>query len=649
MQGIKTLPQSQPRKNPKFSFTQLQPFRASALDRKELKMFLKAITTIITILSSQLPWAQAVFNTKEIQLFTDSFFISRQQRFAALSICIVNDTSTLFQSGYGVTDLNKPDLSLVSPTETVFGAASVSKLFTATALMQLVEQGRVNLKDDIRKYLPWLKIKYADNKKITVIQLLTHTAGIEDGMLGVNYNDVLFPISMETFFKEHPPKVVFDPGHQINYSNRGMSLVGLIVESVSGMSFYEYIEKNIFTPLKMYKSTFRQPLPDSLKQKSLKFLPELENDFLIPYPSGSLFTTVSDMGNFMMAHLNGGMFKGSVILNKSTVELMHSTQFTPQKGIPFIAIGFMEVNQKGYKILYHTGSRYYNTILILIPESKMGVYISMNGDGSIRRDYLEAFTKKFLLSKKTTEPSYIKTDLHKFNGVYRLNAGSRTTIEMLPAMAMQVKVSRRENQLTLNAIGLNSITLSPVDKNVFIGDDGGFYVFELRNKKTFRLFRSNVPWDDPMTFTRIPFYENGILHGILLLFSVVLLIVMFFFSSFKIMFGKFYFRNKSTLIRTTSILSYTSLSLFMLPILILIGFIFSGDYATHVKSNLYLLFTLLNVSVALGIIVVPFLFHLLRFSIDSKSFKIQLALISFAFIILLSIGWYWNLIGYHFK
>ena len=216
-------------------------------------------------------------------------------------------------------------------------------------------------------------------------------------------------------------------------------------------------------------------------------------------------------------------------------------------------------------------------------------------------------------------------------------------------MVMQVKVSIKENQLTLNAIGLNSVTLSPVDKNVFIGDDGGFYVFELKNKKTFRLFRSNVPWDDPMTFTRIPFYENGILHGIFLLFSVVLLIVMFLFSSFKIMFGKFYFRNKSTLIRTTSILSYTSLSLFILPILILIGFIFSGDYATHVKSNLYLLFTLLNVSVALGIIVVPFLFHLLRFNIDSKSFKIQLALISFAFIILLSIGWYWNLIGYHFK
>jgi CubicO group peptidase (beta-lactamase class C family) len=612
-------------------------------------MFLKAIATAITIFYSPSLFAQDNINSKEIELFTDNFFTSRQDKFGALGICIVRDTSILYQAAYGVTDFNKPDQNPASPATTVFGAASVSKLFTATALMQLVEQGKVNLDDDIRKYLPWLQIKFADNQKITIRQLLTHTAGIEDGMVGVNYHDARFPITMGTFFKEHKPKVVFTPGKQMSYSNRGMALAGLIVETISGIPFYQYVEKNIFFPLLMRHSSFRQPLPDTLKQKTLRYLPELDNDFLITYPSGSLFTTVADMGNFMLAHLNNGMFRGSAILKPSTVELMQNPQFTPQKGIPFMDMAFMEINYYGYKILYHTGARYYNTIFILIPDLKIGIYIALNGDGSVRKEYLKQFMKKYLPEKKLAQKHHTSVNLEPFTGLYRLNVGSRTTFEMLPLMVMQVKVRVKENQLTLDAIGFKPVSLSPVDTNIFIGDDGGYYVFELKNNKGFRLFRSNVPWDDPMTFTRISFYENGILHAILLLSSALILIAMFLIWSLKIMFGKFYFKNSNYFIRLTSILSYSSVAFFVLPILIVIGFTLTGDYATHVKSNLYLLFTFFNLSVALGIIVLSLLFYLLKFKIGSKSFKIQLLIVSFAFVILLCIGWYWNLIGYHFK
>jgi len=612
-------------------------------------MFLKATVTAITIFYSLSLFAQHVLNSTEIKLFTDSFFTSRKDRFGALGICIVKDTNILYEAAYGVTDFNKPDKNLASPTTTVFGAASVSKLFTATAVMQLVEQGKVYLDEDLRKYLPWLQIKFAENQKITTRQLLTHTAGIEDGMVGVNYNDARFPVTMETYFKEHKPKVVFTPGKQMSYSNRGMALAGVIVETVSGIPFYEYVEKNIFIPLKMRHSSFRQPLPDTLKQKTLRYLPELDNDFLITYPSGSLFTTVADMGHFMLAHLNNGIFQGSTILNASTIQLMQSPQFAPQNGIPFIDIAFMETNYFGYKILYHTGSRYYNTILILIPELKIGVYISLNGDGSVRKEYLKEFLIKFLSENKEVSKQRIRVNLEPFKGVYRLNVGSRTTFEMIPIMVMQAKVGVKENHLTLHAIGFKPLNLFPIDTNIFIGDDGGYYVFQVKENKGFRLFRSNVPWDDPMTFTRISFYENGILHGILLLFSAVILVVMFLIWSLKIMFGKFYFKNSNYFIRLTSILSYSSVVFFILPILIVIGFTLTGDYATHVKSNLYLLFTLFNASVALGIIVLSLLFYLAKFKIGNNSFKIQLSIVSFAFVILLCIGWYWNLIGYHFK
>ena len=611
-------------------------------------MFSKTILKVIVcILLPNLLNGQ-VFHKEAIQSFTDSFFISRQNQFAALGISIVSDTSIIYHAGYGTTDLNAPANNPVSPGETVFGAASVSKLFTATAVMQLVEQGKINLNEDIRKYLPWLKLKNLTKDKTTVLQLLTHTAGIEDGMIGVSYNSDQSPVKMQDFFRNNPPTIVFEPGIQMSYSNRGMALCGLIVEVVSGMPFYEYVEKYIFSPLQMNHSSFRQPLPDSLKEKSLKYLPELEDDFLIPYPSGSLFTTVRDMGNFMIAHLNVGKFHNSKILSGSTIQLMHSSSFTPQSGVPFMCLAFMECNYNGYRVLYHTGARYYNSILILIPEQKLGIYISMNGYGNIRKEYVKSFLEKFLIKKNITSPPVINTPLDQFKGTFRLNAGSRTTIEMLPAMIMQAKVVEKNNQLVLSFVGSAPVILSPFGRDTFKGDDGGFYVFRRSGNEVVDLFRSNVPWDDPMTFSRLSFYENGILHGILLILSAVILISMFLTWSLKIILKRFYFKHEVKLMRVTATLAYTSLSLFILPMIIVLGFIFTGDYASHVKSNLYLLFTLFNISVLLGAANSIILLYLFYYKIDPKSFKFQLSIISFAFIILLCTGWYWNLIGYNF-
>ena len=586
----------------------------------------------------------------EIKSFTDKFFNDNIEKIAALGICIVQDTSVLYQAGYGVTDFDQKGHHPVSPDKTIFGAASVGKLFVATAVMQLVEQNRVNLNDDIRKYIPGLILNKAKDKVVSVKNLLTHTGGLEDGMIGVVYHQGESPISLNDYFSNHPPNIVFEPGFEMAYSNRGMALAGLLVEAVTGMPFYQYVENEIFSPLEMKHSSFRQPLPDSLSAKGLRYLPDLDNEFLIPYPSGSLFTSVADMGKFMIVHLNGGSFQEKRILNASTVALMHETHFSPYEGMPFMAIGFMQAVKDGHAILYHSGARYFNSLLVLIPDVKLGIYISLNGNGSLRKAFLEAFMEKFVPAKSESTAwsnQQTSTDSHaKFIGTYRLNIGSRTTIEKLFSMVMQAKVSY-DGHLVIKPIGLNAITLSNLADGLYEGADGAFYFFNSHNG-TNTLFRSNALWDDPMSFTEIAWYENGILHAIGLALSSSFVAFMFLYWSIKLVRKKFYFNEKNKIVKLASLNGYLSTLLFICPAILVIGFVVAGNYADHVKSNLTLLFTFTSVSLVFGILNIPILFLMIYNKIGTRSLVFQMAGISMAFLVWLLIGNYYNLVGYHF-
>ncbi len=180
----------------------------------------------------------------------------------SLGLVVVKDGGVFFQKGYG--QANDEGNVTVLPEQTLFRAASVSKLVTATAVMQLVEQGRLNLDADINTYVTRFQLENNYSTPITARHLLTHTSGIEDRLFGNTVPNADQLVSLGDYFTAHVPHRIRPPGEQIAYSNTGMALAGHLVEAVSGLSFAEYVERNIFQPLGMTRSSFRQPYPAHL-------------------------------------------------------------------------------------------------------------------------------------------------------------------------------------------------------------------------------------------------------------------------------------------------------------------------------------------------------------------------------------------------
>src|SRR3954467_2424987 len=177
-------------------------------------------------------------------------------------VVVVKDGQVLTERGYGYSNVAKK--TKVDPKNTLFRPGSISKLFTWTALMQQVEQGKVDLNADVNKYIDF-KIPPYQGKPITVLNLMTHTPGFEEAVKDLITLDPKDQVQFDALLKRWVPKRIYAPGTTPAYSNYGASLAGYIVQRVSGMPFDTYLERNIFTPLGMAHSTFRQPLPANLK------------------------------------------------------------------------------------------------------------------------------------------------------------------------------------------------------------------------------------------------------------------------------------------------------------------------------------------------------------------------------------------------
>ena len=209
---------------------------------------------------------------------------------AGAVVAVVKDGQILTERGYGFADVEKR--TPVDPKLTLFRPGSVSKLFTWTAVMQLVEQGKIDLDADVNQYLDF-KIPARDGKPITMRNLMQHTAGFEEQAKGIISEDPKAP-GFEALLKHWVPTRVFAPGTTPAYSNYGASLAGYIVQRVSGEPFDDYIDKHIFEPLDMKHSSFRQPLPTELVPLMSKGYPAASRasrapfEIVGPAPAGSL-------------------------------------------------------------------------------------------------------------------------------------------------------------------------------------------------------------------------------------------------------------------------------------------------------------------------------------------------------------------------
>ena len=368
---------------------------------------------------------------------------------AGAAISVVKDGKLLFAKGYGYADYEKK--KPVSAEETLFRPGSVSKLFTWTAVMQLVEQGKLDLDRDINAYLDF-KIPEAYGKPITLKNILTHTAGFDEQVKDI-FNSGSASPDLGQYVKTHIPARVSPPGTTPAYSNYGATLAGYIVEHVSGRPFNEYIEENIFKPLGMTHSTFAQPLPPNLA-------PSMSNGYSLasdgakpfevvgPFPAGSLSSSAGDMARFMLAHLQDGQLGDARILRPETARLMHSQLFTLDPAANGMCHGFYEESRNGHRVIGHGGDTIaFHSDLHLIVDAGVGFFVSHNSQGRgnplPRTTLWESFLDRYFPYTAPIMPTLdsAKEDARAVSGSYIISRRSETSFLKAASLLGEATVS----------------------------------------------------------------------------------------------------------------------------------------------------------------------------------------------------------------
>jgi CubicO group peptidase (beta-lactamase class C family) len=325
-------------------------------------------------------------NAADLEAWLDGYFpyALHTGDIAGAVVVIVKDDHVLLEKGYGYADYEKR--IPVDAASTLFRWGSVSKLFTWTAVMQLVEQGKIDLDADVNQYLDF-KIPPRDGKPVTMRNIMTHTGGFEErltGLIGVEADGVQ---PLDKFVKAYIPARIFPPGETPAYSNFATAVAGYIITRVSGMPFDDYIDKNLFEPLAMQKSSFRQPLPEQFKPNLSRAyraasFPAKPFEIVGPAPAGSLSATGDDMAHFMMAHLQNGRYGSNQILKPETAQLMHSTPLTILPRVNRMLLGFYENNYNGHRVIAHGGdTQWFHSDLQLFIDDGVGLLVSMNSIG----------------------------------------------------------------------------------------------------------------------------------------------------------------------------------------------------------------------------------------------------------------------------
>lgn len=387
-------------------------------------------------------------------------------------VVVVKGGEVIALKGYGYADVasKRP----VDPERTLFRAGSVSKLVTHTALMQLVEQGKVDLDGDIKQYLD-IPVPDAFGKPVTVHQLTTHTSGFEELVRGLMASDPARHMPIETYVRETKPSRIFPPGEVPSYCNYCVTLEGYIVQRVSGEKFDDYLDKHIFSPLGMNDSTFRQPLPEKFAEQmssgySLASQPQPAYFELVgPAPAGSLSTTGADMGRFMIAWLHAFNGTASPMLGHEAAQRMQTTMFRAVPASVGMAVGFFERDRNGHRVREHGGdTQYFHSKLAMFMDDDVGIFVSFNSTGkqgaagTIREAVFAQFADRYFpapLPELAKSPQALER-AQLVAGRYASSRRAETTFFKLFTLMGQATIAP-DAQGALSMPGLNELSGQP--------------------------------------------------------------------------------------------------------------------------------------------------------------------------------------------
>ncbi len=560
--------------------------------------------------------------------------------------------------GYGKTAAGAP----VNPARTIFRAASNSKLFAATAALQLAERGMWSLIDDVNRYLPVAARLESGTFQhpVTLDALLTHTAGFENKFAG----GVTVPtdrVTLARFFAS-PPRRVREPGFAVSYSNVGMALVGYLVEVRSGQSFARYADEQIFAPLGMSHSNFDQPPPPDWTSDLADGPPQGRRDVVFnPYPAASLVATPLDMGRFIAAHLNRGALDASAgggrVLSSESSALMHASHWRAQPEVPGVAYGFFEGEMNGHRTLFHTGDSGDHSLVLLLPGDAVGFYLVYTGSdeqAALRERFARDFMDRFFPMPVAVAPVALAVaprSATELSGTYRTAAYSRSNYEKMQALFAQVVVRPGEKGgIALSPPGASRpIQLRPSGSLTFRGDSGEIVVFRQDTAgKVVGLTVSGSIWD-PASWDRIGAFEDGRLH--LLLFAGIVIVAMLRLTIWPTIALVRRLRRRDAKPQTAIDRRWwrwsavASALLFLAPVAALATAFLSFRHPLRaIPVALLVLGIGLAMATVAGLALVPLAIMAWRGTLMTPARRVHLTLLAGAFVLLAPLLYYWRLL-----
>ena len=483
----------------------------------------------------------------ELESFLDELFGKQMQEghLAAIAVSVVKDGKLLLAKGYGEADYEKG--IPVDPEQTLFPIGSISKLFTATAVMQLVEQGKLDLDADINTYLDF-RIPDTYPQPITLKHLLTHTEGFEERLFEFDALSADDLVPAGEWLASHIPTRVRPAGDLAAYSNYGAALAGYIVGRVSGESYDRYIQQHVLDPLGMVHSTaMMPPAPDLWAQAAVgytyedgafKRFPEYMAQTGI-VPAGGVMSSAADMARFMIAHLQDGRYSDAAIpevriLKEVSAQQMHRPLYVADPRLPGTAYAFFDFSDNGQRTLGHSGGSHpIYTLLLLLPDQQLGIFVAYDGPagGDLTLQHL-GFQRAFFdhyYPAPAVDPIQPPADFaaraDRFVGSYRATENSYTSLEKVRSLTGAVEIRDPSDGTLLMSTPWGEWRFVEAAPLYFRQVDGQFSILfrEDDRGRITALFTSLTPM---FAFEKLNWYETQFFNMALVLASILLFLSM---------------------------------------------------------------------------------------------------------------------------
>jgi CubicO group peptidase (beta-lactamase class C family) len=403
---------------------------------------MKQTLLLALILATSLTWAQEKPKDYSDALDLINAWVEAQreyQQLPSVSIAIVSGQQVLWQKAYGMGNVAG---KVAATPSTIYSICSISKLFTAIAIMQLYEKGKLRLDDTVESLLPGysLKQQYAGSGPITVRSLLTHSSGLprEADFPYWTGPDFPFPTDKQVMGKLVQQETLYPASTYFQYSNLGVTLLGEIVEHISGIPYNRYVEENILKPLQLTDTKPFLPNDQYGKKMAIGYSARYRNGNREPVnlfdargigPAAGYSSTVQDLGKFASWQFRLLENDGNELLKSSTLKEMQRVHWVDPDWNTTWGLGFSVSRNNNSSIVGHGGScPGYRTTWQLDPKEKLAYTVMINAGG----ESPEVFAREIreVLSKVPVERKKAGVDLNAYSGQYNSQPWGSETLVM---------------------------------------------------------------------------------------------------------------------------------------------------------------------------------------------------------------------------